>query len=84
MAIIEVLGYQYDATFNGHFFDVSAVNTEGEADLDAVRELLDGVYYTLLGSTYMPSHEWVEYEVASYLGQTIKIEPDSSTGELIY
>lgn len=61
--------FTYEAEFDGDGFSVNGIEDEASVNADVARNWLNYTYNTLRGSIYMPSAEWVEYEVAKALGE---------------
>lgn len=84
MAIYNILGNEISASFVYDSFVIVNRDEFRPEIIKSAKDLLDGIYGTISGVTYMPSSEMIEYEVGRYLGQDIAIEEPEMQKDLIY
>lgn len=84
MFVYNMPPFAFEAEFDGDGFVVKGITPEAIEGEDAARNYLNYVYGTLTGSKYMPSAEWVEYEVASAVGQKAKQPEDEYEAGIDY
>lgn len=84
MFVYDTPPFAFEVEFDGDGFAAKATTPEAIEGEDAARNYLNYIYQTLAGSKYMPSAEWVEYEVAAAVGQSAEQPEDEYEAGIDY